>query len=287
VLASVLGARRHGSAGVDSSRDLLMTVLGEYVLPHDGGAWTQSLIALMDLLGVRDKAARQALARMCDRGWLERERVGRQTRWRLTDHAHELLDAGAERIYRFGRSGRAWDRTWLVLLASVPERERHVRYRMGLGLTWAGFGSIGQGVWLSPWREQEGVAVELLTRLGIDATSFHAQLGHLGSGSHLAGMAWDLPVLRGQYERFLADTEPLVASTPRDGEAAAELAALVHRWRRFPFLDPDLPPELLPDDWPGPAAADRFAEMRAMLLPAAQEWWRAMEQELTPANTSA
>jgi phenylacetic acid degradation operon negative regulatory protein len=286
-LASVLGARRDGSAGVDSSRDLLMTVLGEFVLPHGGHAWTQSLIALMELLGVRDKAARQALARMCDRGWLERDRVGRQTRWRLTAHARELLEAGAHRIYGFGRDVREWDGTWLVLLASVPEKARHVRYRMGLGLTWAGFGLIGQGIWLSPWREQEQVAVDLLTGLGVEATSFHGELGRLGSGPRLAGMAWDLPALRARYERFLADTDPLVGSTPPAGDAAVELAALVHRWRRFPFLDPDLPPDLLPEDWPGRPAAERFAVMRASLLPAAGEWWRTMEVDLTPARASS
>ena len=286
-LAPVLGARRDGSAGVDSSRDLLMTVLGELVLPHGGTAWTQTLIALLDLLDVRDKAARQALARMCDRGWLARERIGRQTRWRLTGFARDLLEAGAERIYDFGQRARGWDGSWLVLLASVPERERHVRYRMGLGLSWAGFGSIGQGVWLSPWRQQEAAVADLLNELGVEATSFHAELGRLGSGPALAAAAWDLPALRERYDRFLADTEPLRSRTPRGAEAAAELATLVHRWRRFPFLDPDLPAELLPPDWPAPAAARRFAELRGELLPAAHEWWRALEAELTPANVPA
>lgn len=283
----MLGARRDGSGGVDSSRDLLMTVLGEYVLPHDGGAWTQTLVALMELLGVRDKAARQALARMSERGWLQRERVGRQTRWRLTDHAHEVLDTGARRIYGFGRDARPWDGTWLVLLASVPERSRHVRYRMGLGLTWAGFGLIGPGIWLSPWTDHEDGAVELLTALGVDATSFRSELGRLGSGQRLAGTAWDLPVLQARYDQFLADTDPVVEMTLHGSEAAVQLASLVHRWRRFPFLDPDLPSELLPADWPGRRAALRFAELRATLLPPAYEWWWGMEHEFTPARASS
>ena len=33
---------------------------------------------------------------------------------------------------------------------------------------------------------------------------------------------------------------------------------LVHEWRRFPFLDPDLPGELLPRDWSGYRAAELF-----------------------------
>jgi phenylacetic acid degradation operon negative regulatory protein len=278
----VLGARRDGSAGVDSSRDLLMTVLGEFVLPLGEAAWTQTLIALLERLGVRDKAARQALARMRERGLLARQPVGRRTRWMLTDHARDLLEAGSERIYGFGRQDRQWDGTWVLLLASVPERERHVRYRMGLGLTWSGFGSIGQGIWLSPWPQQEEAAVDLLDELGVEATSFRATLGSLGSGRRLAESAWDLPELRGQYEHFLVETRANDVGAMPDGEQAAELAALVHRWRRFPLLDPDLPTELLPADWSGAVAAQRFAERRDELLPGAHRWWRAMETELTP-----
>ncbi|MDY7104790.1 MAG: PaaX family transcriptional regulator C-terminal domain-containing protein [Actinomycetota bacterium] len=286
-LAPVLGARRDGSASVDTASGLLMTLMGEFMLPLGGTAWTQTIIGLAERLGVRDKAARQALARTCDRGWLDRERVGRQTRWILTDHATELLEPGAERIYGFGQDRRPWDGSWLMLLASVPERDRNVRYRMGLGLSWAGFGSIGQGIWLSPWVDRESVAVEVLRDLGVEATSFHGSLGQLGDAPDLAGRAWDLPELRGHYERFLDDTDALTGRLPDGGDAAAELAALVHRWRRFPFLDPDLPDALLPDDWPGPVAARRFADLRASLLAGARTWWTEHESALDPRRAAS
>ena len=83
-LAPVLGARRDGSARANTSRGLLMTVLGEFLLPQDSQAWTQTIVALMEQLGVREKATRQALARMDEQGWLVRVRHGRRTRWHLT-----------------------------------------------------------------------------------------------------------------------------------------------------------------------------------------------------------
>ncbi len=277
-LAPVLGARRDGSAGVDTTRGLLITALGEYVLPHGCSAWTQTLIALMERLGVRDKSARQSLARLEERGWLERERVGRQTRWSLTELSTELLTAGADRIYTFGQEPRDWDGRWVVLLASVRERDRGARYRMGHGLGWAGFGSIGQGVWVSPWLDQESVAVGLLAELHIEATSFRAELGSLGSGPEVARQAWDLPGLEEQYSDFLGQ----FGSEPHD--VVADLALLVHRWRRFPFLDPELPAQLLSNDWPGVIAAARFAEVRASLLPGAFDWWRETEAANAPAG---
>ena len=278
-LAPVLGANRDGSATADSSRGLLVTVMGEFVLPAGGAAWTQTLIALMETLGVQGKATRQALARMEKRDWLKRDRVGRRTRWLLTDSFAELLAEGAERIYGFGLRPRAWDGRWLVVLASVPERDRQIRYRMGQGLNWAGLGSLGQGLWICPWVDQEPAVTDLLQRLGVRASSFRAELGSLGSGPDLVVQAWDLPDLDNRYRRFLAATASLTGTAGGlDGVAAAtELAGLVHQWRRFPFLDPDLPHELLPTAWPGPDAAQRFVAVRTALNGPARRWWSELE----------
>ncbi len=278
-LAPVLGANRDGSATADSSRGLLVTVLGEFVLPAGGSVWTQTLIASMEQLGVQSKATRQSLARMEKREWLKRDRVGRRTRWLLTGSFADLLAEGAERIYGFGAEPRRWDGRWLVVMASVPERDRNVRYRMGLELSWAGMGSLGQGLWICPWVDHEPAVTELLNRLDVSAISFRAELGSLGSGSDLVAQAWDLPDLAARYQRFLATTESLsrAAVVAEPVEAATALADVVHHWRRFPFLDPDLPHELLPADWPGRAAARRFAELRAVLTEPARCWWSQLD----------
>ena len=154
-LAPVLGARRDGSATVETTRGLLMTMLGEFVLPAGGAAWTRTLVSGLDLLGVQEKAARQALSRLEADGWLRRERIGRQARWSLTRHASQLLEEGAERIYGFGRAGRRWNGEWVVLLASVPEPQRATRYRMAQRLSWIGFGPLGPAIWVCPWTSQE------------------------------------------------------------------------------------------------------------------------------------
>ena len=82
---------------------LLFTVLGEFVLPTGGAAWTSAFIDVLGRLGVEEKAARQALMRTAADGWLAAERVGRRTRWRLTPAGERLLTDGTERIYGFTR----------------------------------------------------------------------------------------------------------------------------------------------------------------------------------------
>ena len=82
-----------------SARSLLMTVLGEYVLPRDHPVWTWVLVDTLAGFGVEEKSARQALARAAAEGWLVSERVGRRARWGLTPPGRRLLTEGAQRIY--------------------------------------------------------------------------------------------------------------------------------------------------------------------------------------------
>ncbi len=56
------------------------------------------------------------------------------------------------------------------------------------------------------------------------------------------------------------------------GALAAQIR-LVQEWRRFPFLDPGLPPELLPDHWSGTRAAAVFRARRAAWKPRADVAW--------------
>ena len=86
VMAHPVVSRRR-EVGGGSARSLLMTVLGEFVLPMDGPVWTSALVDALGLFGVEVKSARQALARIGAEGWLESERVGRRVRWRLTKPA--------------------------------------------------------------------------------------------------------------------------------------------------------------------------------------------------------
>ena len=67
-----------------SARSLLMTVLGEFVLPARRPVWTWVLVDTLAGFGVAEKSARQALARAAAEGLLVPERVGRRTRWDLT-----------------------------------------------------------------------------------------------------------------------------------------------------------------------------------------------------------
>jgi phenylacetic acid degradation operon negative regulatory protein len=154
-------SRRH-AAGTASARGLLFTLLGEFVLTEGGRAWTSAVIAAFARLGVEEKATRQALMRTAAAGWLTAEKSGRRTRWRLTGNAGRLLTEGAERIYSFTAAAENWDGRWLVISARIPESDRGTRHAVSRKLSWAGFGSIAPGLWVSPHAERETEAVLVL-----------------------------------------------------------------------------------------------------------------------------
>jgi phenylacetic acid degradation operon negative regulatory protein len=256
-----------------SARSLLMTVLGEYVLPRDRPVWTSMLVDVLGVLDVEEKSARQALARSSAEGWLVSERVGRRVRWSLTPPGRRLLTEGAERIYEFGRAGLSWDGRWLMLIVSVPEAKRDLRHRLRTRLTWAGFGSPVAGVWVSPDPSRQREAQQIVSELGLDAQamSFTAAYGEVGEVESMVARSWDLSELTDHYEDFI---DRFTGLRPAGGRPALRAQTeLVHEWRRFPFLDPRLPAALLPAEWSGAKAAELFHRKHVDWRPAAQRHW--------------
>jgi phenylacetic acid degradation operon negative regulatory protein len=266
-------SRRH-AAGAESARGLLLTVLGEFVLPTGGAALTSAFIDVLGRLGIEEKASRQALMRTAADGLLTTERQGRRTLWRLTSTAEQFLTDGAERIYNFQATQPEWDGQWLIVLARVPETERAARHLLRTRLTWAGFGSPAPGVWISTHIDRAKEAERVLGEAGVhDGQIFLAEHHAGGDLAVMVREAWDLDAVEGSYEEFLAEF-----GRARGGDPVVRTVQLVHTWRRFPRTDPALPPVLLPARWSGARAAKLFARRRAEWhAPAQAEWHRLTE----------
>ena len=269
---------RRRSVGAPAARSLLLTVLGEYVLPRSGSVWQETLVAALVSVGYREQAARQALSRSTRDGWLVTERRGRRARMALTPHTAELLRAGAERIYSFG-GPREWDGRWLVVVLRVPERRRAVRHQLRSRLAWTGLGSLGGGVWLTPHIQREDeLAAAINDEPAAEATSFVAEFGAIGDPRQLVRAAWDLDRVRRQYAAFIDDFLHLRASTPQ--ACFRQQTLLVHAWRKFPFLDPDLPATLLPSRWPRERAHALFVSRHERWRSPATAYFEQLDREL-------
>jgi phenylacetic acid degradation operon negative regulatory protein len=264
-----------------SAKAVLLTVLGEMVLPRGGAVWTSTLVDALGVLGVGERNARQAVSRVADQGVVRSEKEGRKARWHLTDRGTHLLTEGTARIYGFGAVDGGWDGRWLVVLCPVPEDQRTRRHQLRTQLGFLGFGFLGPGVALSPHLEREAAATAVLADLDLlpGAVVFRAEAGDVTAPGDLLRRAWDLDALGADYGEFVAG---FAARTPATGpDEFGALVELVHAWRRFPFVDPEIPDRLLPAGWPGHRAKQMFDARHAAWAPGANAWFDEIELAAT------
>jgi phenylacetic acid degradation operon negative regulatory protein len=260
-------------------RSLIVSFFGTYA--RDVGGWISvaDLIALMAELGVDAPSVRSAVSRLKRRGLLAPERLGGVAGYRLSAEGRRILAEGDRRIFghRVARVGDGW----VLVVFSVPESERRLRHALRVQLTRLGFGTTAAGVWIAPAHLTEQ-AREVLRELGMDgyAELFHATHLDFRDLGEAVARWWDLPALQTMYEEFLAEHEPVLGAWRRGGggegsagtgaadrgaAAFADHLRAVDAWRRMPFLDPGLPPELLPGAWAGSRASRVFFDLHARL----------------------
>jgi len=253
-------------------RSMLFTLYGDYAYPRRTDVPLRGLVEVGQALGLSEVAVRSAVARLAREGWIVacRDVVG--ARYGLSDTGRHLIEEGMRRIYK-PRSGR-WDGTWCVLNYSIPESQRSGRDRIRKQLAWLGLGPMGGGAYVSP-RDVRDELLEMLRRHRLHAYArvFASRLAGPCTDAELVAQCWDLRSIARSYEAFVAFYEPQfrrdralrARRALADVDAFVTRFALTHDFRRFPFMDPDLPAELLPRGWSGAKARRLFEAHHAML----------------------
>jgi phenylacetic acid degradation operon negative regulatory protein len=263
-------------------QDLVITLLGTYVRPYGARVWSGGLVELLGEFGFSDGAARVALTRLVRRGLLARERSGRLVHYRLTPRCERLLAEGDVRIFSLGELGELGGSDsdgWTVLWHQIPEQRRLERARLARRLRFLGFGSVQDSVWVSP-HDHSAEVCALLEELGVAASAvvFVARVGSVDGLAAMVDRAWDLSGLAARYDAFHAEFTPYRARGVRldDREAFLVRTRLMHLFRGFPALDPELP------DGAGPVSRARARAVRTFqvlferLAPASQRHFEAV-----------
>ncbi|GAB3144273.1 PaaX family transcriptional regulator C-terminal domain-containing protein [Micromonospora sonneratiae] len=253
------------------ARSALFDLYGDYLRSRGGRAPVAALVKLLSPLGIAPPAVRTAVSRMVRQGWLRPLRLATGPGYLITPKAARRLDEAAARIYRTSRVG--WDGRFDLIVLQTPTARRD-RQRLGANLAFLGYGMLDEQTWVAP---RPGEDVDgLLTEAGVRYERFNATHAAGTPGAMaLVRRAWDLNEIGRAYEHFVTQQRPLLAAvTARTGdmEAYAARFRLVHAWRTFLFRDPQLPPALLPERWPGTSAATFFDRHAARLRPAADRY---------------
>ncbi|TRW46265.1 PaaX family transcriptional regulator C-terminal domain-containing protein [Georgenia yuyongxinii] len=263
-----------------SVRSTVLDLFGEYV-QHAGGAIGLSPLSdLLGVAGIQPDATRALMTRLRSEGWFTSRREGRKVSYSITPYLHAVLDEGRGRIYRTADGD--WDGSWHMVIYHIPENRRALREALRKRLTFLGFGSPAPSTWLSA-RDLRARVELLLLDLGVEDVSEVGLIQMLsGTGSvavdrQIARRCWQLDAINDAYLEWIRTWRPKIqayaADPPRGGAALAADVALVGTYRKFPFIDPALPADLLPARWHGRTAYSLFMAGHLALQPAADAWF--------------
>jgi len=241
---------------------IVITVFGDAIVPRGGSVALGTLLEFFAAIDVDSSVVRTAMSRLAADGWFEREKVGRNSFYRLVQRERLTFDIATKHIY--GPPASDWTgRFELLLIANGGDRDLARE-----ALKNAGFGSPLPGVWVAPSGvpipEEAGSAI----RLEVSAED--------DSGRRLLSESWPLERTADAYRKFMKSFEPLrswiARGRPSEAEAFTARILLIHQYRRVVLRDPLLPAALLPRDWPGRAARELCADIYRGVLSSSEQW---------------
>ena len=146
-----------------------------------------------------------------------------------------------------------------------------------------GFGPLTTATWISPHDLTDEVS-ELADKLKIQPyiQIFQTRIKNSNDPAEIVARCWDLQKIHKRYSTFIKEyRKKMVDHQTRidEGEIIESSEYFVQRfkliddYRRLPYLDPDLPEELLPKNWLRSEAMDLFDQYHGMLTEKANQYF--------------
>lgn len=263
-------------------KSALLTLYGDYGLRRGRREiGIGSLIDLLGNLGLSEQAIRCSVSRMCRADLLEVRHDNNKSFYSLTKQGTGLMETGEQRI--FERTTKHWDGNWSIVTYSIPEEKKEIRNEFRKELGWLGYGPLCDATWISPNNRADEVEI-VVKRLKIKDNVQVFAAKHLGQtdAQGIVARCWDLETLQQRYADFIKRYRPKLDDFQnrflnelliKPSDCFVERFELIHQYRKFPFMDPDLPSDLLPDDWLRSEAADLFNRYYGLLTEKANEYF--------------
>src|SRR3954462_14324121 len=218
---------------------IVITVFGDAIVPRGGSVWLGTLLEFFEQLDIDASVGRTAMSRLTADGWFERNKVGRNSFYRLVQSGRQTFDIATKHIY--GPPASDWTgRFELLLIGNGGDRDAARE-----ALKNAGFGSPLPGVWVAPAGVTVPEEAAGAIRLEVSAED--------DSGRRLLSESWPLDRTADAYQKFIKTFEPLrgwLSPERRISDAGAFPARIlmIHHYRRVVPRRPLLPSALLPTD---------------------------------------
>lgn len=247
------------------------------LIREDNTVDTAELYSVANLMGMSDQQVRLCLKRLIAEDLFTQEGRGRKA---ILQAATQTSASNVEHVrhaYRQDHGFAPWDGTWHMFAFAIPESRRTTRDALRNFLLHLGAAPIQGGLYISANPITESIERQA-DRLGVLAnvtflTNTDLRIGRTTAPRQLASAIWPLDEIAARHEKLARFGQTAAKHLARTGgltyierltlaiELAAEFTAAM-------APDPLLPPELLPQPWPGQQArhivADCWATLRAL-----------------------
>ena len=243
---------------------IVITLFGDAIVPRGGSVWLGTLLEFFRTIDIDSGVVRTAMSRLATDGWLERNKVGRNSFYRLADKGRLTFDAATKHVYN--PQSPDWTGRFELLLIANARGSRCIA--RSVARRWLRQ-SAARGLDRAVRRSRSAEAASRAIRLEVSAED--------ESGRRLLGESWPLHRTADAYLKFMKTFEPLRGWIGRrerlsDTDAITARILLIHYYRRVVLHDPLLPVALLPADWPGRAARRLCGEIYRGLLSESEQW---------------
>ncbi|MFE0089217.1 PaaX family transcriptional regulator C-terminal domain-containing protein [Streptomyces sp. NPDC058991] len=253
-------ARADGSA---ERPEIPTRLVVQAMVREDGTVDAADLYAVAGLLGMGDQQIRLCVKRLVGEGRFTQQGRGRRaTLHAVADVTGALAPDAAyvRHAYRQDAGLAPWDGAWHLFAFAVPESRRAARDALREHLLHLGAAPVQSGLYITANPVAELVeaqarhlgVIETLTRL----TTTDPRIGDTADPRDLAAELWPLGEIAQGHEDLAAFARASLARLtqrpePSDAERLTTAVELAARFTAAMRPDPLLPPELLPQPWPG------------------------------------
>lgn len=205
-----------------------------------GRAYPSNKLFVWTPVGYSRRKYRDILSRLSKTGQIQKVVTDGQVQLRLADSGRRRL------LFRFpilNQAGKSWDGFWRIVMFDIPEVRHSRRDRLRRSLIKMGFGRLQDSAYISAYDWDPAL-------FGGGILLLEAKQKHLGNPKNMASKIWNLPRLAKDYQQVIDRLTTRFGI--KDAKKRDEfLRKTYQEYLQVLLLDPWLPKELLPDDWPG------------------------------------
>lgn len=258
-----------------------LLVLG--MVDNRGVVQADELFAVARAAGQSDEQVRSCLRRMMSEGLFTRAGRGQRARYAATERGLEELTVSLDRARRaftqdaHAMSGDNWDGKWRLVGFETPEHRRRERDALRSLIISFGGAAVQAGVYVTPHVVEDALA-DAVAEFHLEDYVFQMTTRRLAVHGDrepraVANRLWPIDELASRYRGLIQSFRPVVARTTALAEKGVELPderlmpgtlSMASAFMEVHYEDPLLPPELLPQPWPGTEARALVREARAL-----------------------